>query len=118
MRGAGRCSGRPFSCAEIVTGWSPLTSDVVITGMGAVTPMGIGVDTMWKNLLAGKSGVRLIEFFDPSEYSCKIAGQASDFDPLQFMSEKQESRTDRFVQLALAAAKLALDDSGLEIGDQ
>jgi 3-oxoacyl-[acyl-carrier-protein] synthase II len=89
---------------------------VVITGMGAVTPIGNDVETFWANLKNGVSGIRLIESFDTSAYDCRIAGDVRDFDPkLFFKNPKDVRRTDRFAQLAMAAAYMAVQDSGLEL---
>src|SRR5437773_6498701 len=89
---------------------------VVITGLGAITPLGNNVETFWSNLKNGVSGIRKIEAFDTSAYDCQIGGEVRDFDPKPFFKNpKDVRRTDRFAQLALAAAKMALDDSGIDI---
>lgn len=88
---------------------------VVITGMGAVTPVGIGVETYWEALLAGKSGITHITSFDASELPSKIAGEVADFNPELYISKKEVKRMDRITQLTLAASHLALDDSGLNL---
>src|SRR5947199_897608 len=89
---------------------------VVITGLGAITPLGNDVETFWSNLKNGVSGVRKIEMFDTTAYDCQIGGEVRDFDPKPFFKNpKDVRRTDRFAQLALAAAKMALDDSGIDI---
>ena len=83
---------------------------VVITGLGAITPLGNDVETFWSNLKNGVSGVRKIEMFDTTAYDCKIGGEVRGFDPKAFFKNpKDVRRTDRFAQLALAAAKMALD---------
>jgi len=88
---------------------------VVITGMGAITPVGNDVETFWANLKNGVSGIRRIEAFDTSAYNCQIAGEVRDFDPkLFFKNPKGVRRTDRFAQLSLAAANMALKDSGID----
>lgn len=84
---------------------------VVITGMGVVSPLGIGVDEFWTSCAAGASGVRRIAAFDPAELPSQIAGEVSRFDPLRYMSEKLAGRTERFIQLVMAAAEQALDQS-------
>jgi len=91
---------------------------VVITGLGAVTPLGIGVEPLWQSLLAGKSGIAPIEGFDASEYTTKFAGEVRDFDPTQFMERKDAKRMDPFVQFAVAASRMAIDDSGLDIAER
>src|SRR5947208_454066 len=89
---------------------------VVITGLGAITPLGNDVETFWSNLKNGVSGVRKIEMFDTTAYDCKIGGEVRGFDPKAFFKNpKDVRRTERFAQLALAAAKMALDDSGIDI---
>lgn len=90
---------------------------VVITGIGAVTPIGIGKTAFWEGLVSGKNGIGPITAFDASKYDSRIAGQVNDFDPLQFISKKDVRKNDRFVQFALAAARLAVDDSKLAIDD-
>ena len=87
---------------------------VVVTGIGAVTPLGIGKETYWEGLANGRSGVRRITRFDPSELTAQIAGEVPDFDPLEFMDRKDARRMDRFTQFAVAATALALADAGLD----
>ncbi|MFZ0918431.1 MAG: beta-ketoacyl-ACP synthase II [Candidatus Udaeobacter sp.] len=89
---------------------------VVITGLGAITPLGSDVETFWSNLKNGVSGIRTIDAFDTSAYDCRIGGQVRDFDPKPFFKNpKDVRRTDRFTQLSMAAAKMALDDSGFDV---
>src|SRR6516164_3847361 len=91
---------------------------VVITGLGAVTPLGSDVETFWSNLKNGVSGIRAIDAFDTSAYDCRIGGQVRDFDPKPFFKNpKDVRRTDRFTQLAMAAAKMALQDSGIDVAN-
>jgi 3-oxoacyl-[acyl-carrier-protein] synthase II len=85
---------------------------VVITGLGVVAPNGIGKDTFWKNLVAGKSAVDYITAFDPSPYPCQVAAEVRDFVPEDFMHHRRTKHRGRFSQFAVAAAKLALKDSG------
>ncbi|HIC97754.1 MAG TPA: beta-ketoacyl-[acyl-carrier-protein] synthase II, partial [Aquificaceae bacterium] len=89
---------------------------VVITGLGAITPVGTGVGKFWKNLVEGTSGIDRIERFDPDEFNLtvKIAGEVKDFDPLNFMDKKEASRLSLFVQYALAATYEAVTDSGID----
>ncbi|PDO11206.1 MAG: beta-ketoacyl-[acyl-carrier-protein] synthase II [Candidatus Reconcilbacillus cellulovorans] len=94
-----------------------MTRRVVVTGMGVVTSLGRDLETFWNNLCAGVSGVSRIESFDASSLPTQIAAEIKDFDPEAFMDRKEVRRTDRFVQFAVAAAKLALEDAGLRIGD-
>ncbi len=87
---------------------------VVITGIGVVSPLGNNKDDFWKNLVAGKSGIRHIQSMDTTGYDCKIAGEVVDFNPTPwFNNHKEARRADRFFQLAMAASKMAVKDSGL-----
>src|SRR5437762_1760555 len=89
---------------------------VVITGPGAVTPLGNDVETFWTNLKNGVSGIRQVEAFDTSQHDCKIAGEVRGFEPKRyFKNPKDLRRTDRFAQLAMGAAKMALEDSGIDL---
>lgn len=88
---------------------------VVVTGMGAVTPIGLTVKEYWGNLLAGTSGAGPITAFDTSNYETKFACEVKGFDPLTFMDRKVAQRTDRYTHFALAAAELAVADSGLNL---
>lgn len=88
---------------------------IVITGMGAVTPLGIGVDTFWKNLTEGKSGIDTIKSFDPSELAVQIAGEVKDFNPSEYMPKDLIRKTDPFMQYAYTAAKEAINQSGISI---
>jgi 3-oxoacyl-[acyl-carrier-protein] synthase II len=89
---------------------------VVITGLGAMTPLGNDVETFWSGLKSGLSGIRLIETFDTTNHDCKIGGEVRGFEPKRyFKNPKDLRRTDRFAQLALAAAKMALEDGGIDL---
>jgi 3-oxoacyl-[acyl-carrier-protein] synthase II len=88
-----------------------------VTGIGVVSPIGIGVRDFWKNTLAGKVGTGPLTRFDPSDCDTKIAAQVDDFEASDFIAGKQLRRTDRYSQFAVAAARLALDDAALEIDD-
>lgn len=91
---------------------------VAVTGIGLVTPLGIGNDDTWDGIVSGKSGIKRIERFNPEEHKTQIAGEITGFDPELYMNAKEARKTDRFIQYAVASAKLALDDSGLEISDE
>ncbi|WP_047151618.1 beta-ketoacyl-ACP synthase II [Aneurinibacillus tyrosinisolvens] len=95
-----------------------MNNRVVVTGVGAVTPLGNDAKTFWDGLLAGKSGVDLIKAFDTSEYPAKIAAEVKDFNPEDYMDRKEMKRTDRFVQFAMAAAKMAVADAGLNVSEE
>jgi len=86
---------------------------VVVTGMGAITPLGLTVDEFWKNLIAGKSGVANITQFDASGYDTRIAAEVKGFDPVTFIDKKSVKRMDPFTHFALASAEMASADSGL-----
>ena len=88
---------------------------VVITGLGIVAPNGIGKDKYWEAIKSGKSGVSKIDKFDTTNYPTKIAGQVRDFNPADFMEKKDARWMSRFTQLSLASARLAIEDSGLQI---
>ena len=89
----------------------------VVTGMGAITPIGNDVDTFWANLTAGVSGVARIAAYDPSAEEVQIAAEIKGFDPATWMDFKQARRMSRFSQIAVASAAQAIADSGLEITD-
>ena len=91
---------------------------VVVTGLGAVTPIGIGKDSFWQNLVAGKSGVARITHFDPSNFDSQIAAEIKDFDPGNFMEKKEARKLARFIQFGIAASKLAVEDAALTINSQ
>lgn len=89
---------------------------VVVTGMGVVSPVGIGVDAFWNALLAGKSGVTPITEFDATDFPVKIAGEVKDFDPVKYVGDKKTVRhMDRNAQFAVAAAKMAIEDAKLDM---
>lgn len=88
---------------------------VVVTGMGVVSALGSDLNTFWNHLIEGKSGVSRIESFDTSEYPTQIAAAVKDFKPEDYMDKKESRRMDRFVQFAVAAAKMAVEDSKLNM---
>lgn len=88
---------------------------IVITGMGVVTPVGIGVDNYWNNLIAGVSGIDTIKTFDSSELAVQIAGEIKDFNPSDYLEKDLIRKTDPFMQYAYIAAEEALKQSGLEV---
>ncbi len=90
---------------------------IVITGMGIVSPLGIGRDEFWKNLFAGKSGIRLITLFDTSELKVKVGGEITDFNPHEILKEKRFIDLDRATLLLLSATQICLDDAKLVIDD-
>lgn len=88
---------------------------VVITGLGAITPVGIGKEAFWESLVTGKSGIARITRFDPSDYPTQIAGEVKDFDPAKYIDKKEAKRMDRFTQFAIAATKMAFEDAGMDL---
>jgi 3-oxoacyl-[acyl-carrier-protein] synthase II len=88
---------------------------VVVTGMGMVTPLGIGTEASWQALCRGESGVGPVTHFDASQFRTRIAGEVKGFNPHDFIDRKLVRRGDRFIHFALAAARMALEDSGLKI---
>ena len=90
---------------------------VVVTGLGLITPIGMGVETTWENLINGKSGIGKITCFDTSAFPTQIAGEVKNFNPEDFIEVKDIKKMDRFIHLAVAAATIALEDSGLKITD-
>ena len=91
---------------------------VVITGLGIVSPVGIGVAQAWQSILAGKSGIGRITHFDPSPFACQIAGEVKDFDATQYLPAKDARRMDRFIHFGLVAGMEAFKDSGIEVTEQ
>jgi 3-oxoacyl-[acyl-carrier-protein] synthase II len=91
---------------------------VVVTGLGLVCPVGIGVEESWQALVAGKSGIGPITHYDASTYPTRIAGEVKGFEPEKFMDRKEARRNDRFIQFALAAADMAVKDSGLDFAKE
>ena len=94
-----------------------MTRRVVVTGMGAITPVGNDVAATWDSLTHGRGGITRITRFDPAAYESRIAGEVKDFDPTTYMDRKDARRTDRFTQLAVGAAAQAIEDSRLVITD-
>ena len=88
---------------------------VVITGLGAITPVGNTAELFWQSLLAGQSGIGMITRFDATDYDAKIAGEVKGFEPTEFIDKKEARRMDRFTQFAIAASKMALVDSGMDL---
>lgn len=91
---------------------------VVVTGLGAVTPLGIGVEKTWSALCEGKSGIDKISSFDATNFQTQIAGEVKGFNPEDFLDKKQVRRMDKFVHYALASAIIAVEDSKLNVADQ
>jgi 3-oxoacyl-[acyl-carrier-protein] synthase II len=88
---------------------------VAVTGVGVITPLGSGVEKTWSALCAGQSGIHRITRFDPSAHDCQIAGEVNDFNPGDFIEKKDLKKMDLFIQYAIGASQMALDDSGFKI---
>ena len=88
---------------------------VAITGVGLVSPVGLGTAATWEDLCAGQSGIGPITHFDASEFSARIAGEVKNFDPLQFVEKKDVKKMDVFIQYAVAASEFALRDANLTV---
>lgn len=91
---------------------------VVVTGLGAVAPNGIGIESFWRNIVNGVSGIAPITRFDASKHDTQIAGEVKGFDPLQWIEKKEARKMDLFIHYAVAAAQMAYDDSGLKVTDE
>ncbi|MGE0527117.1 MAG: beta-ketoacyl-ACP synthase II, partial [Bdellovibrionales bacterium] len=96
---------------------TPPQRRVVVTGMGLITPLGLNVEDSWKGLVQGKSGIGPITQFDASTYDARIAGEIKGFNADLYVPKKEQKKMDRFIQLSLAAAKMALDDSQFKAED-
>lgn len=88
---------------------------VVITGVGAVTPIGNDVKTFWENIKKGVSGVDIVTRFDISDYNCKVGAEVKDFNPEDYCDKKEARRMDRYTQYAIAASSMAVEDAGLDL---
>ena len=91
------------------------STKVVITGIGLVTPLGQTTESTWSSLLEGRSGIGPITHFDTEGHPVRIAGEVSDFDPLTWINRKDAKKMDRFIQFAVSAALMALEDAGLDV---
>ena len=92
-----------------------MTRRVAVTGVGLLTPLGIGTEASWEAIRAGKSGIGPITQFDAAAFSCRIAGEVKGFDPAQYIEKKEIKKMGRFIQFAIAAAECALTSSGLKV---
>jgi len=90
----------------------------VITGLGAISPLGASVDELWDGVTNGRSGIQKISRFDPSEFKAQIGGEVNGFDPNNYMERKEVRRLDPFIQYAVAASQEAMEDSGLNMEDE
>lgn len=88
---------------------------VVITGVGMITPLGIQVDAQWDSLMQGQSGIGAISRFECQDFSVQIAGEVKDFNPQSWINKREARRMDRFIQFAVAAAKIAVEDAGIDL---
>lgn len=90
---------------------------IVITGMGAISPLGNTVESLWEGLVAGRSGIRSVTSFDTTDYPCKVGGEVDGFNVADYMDPKEAKRNDRYTQFAVAATKMAMADAGLKSED-
>src|ERR1051325_801744 len=88
---------------------------VVITGIGMISPLGIGNEPTWQGLVEGRSGGHRITKFDASAFPCQIAGEVHGFEPEKWVEKKEVKKSDTFIHYAVAAAQMAVDDSGLDM---
>jgi len=95
-----------------------MKKNAMITGIGVISPNGIGKEEFWDSLRHGRTGVKRITSFDTGQFPTKVAGEIQDFDPSKFLDVKQSRRMDRFVQFAVSVAKMAVEDSKLIIDDE
>lgn len=91
---------------------------VVITGVGAITPVGIGTENVWENIKNGVSGIGRISKFDPTDFACHVGAEVKDFDVTEYIDKKEAKRMDLFVQYAVAAAKMAVKDANLNMEEE
>jgi 3-oxoacyl-[acyl-carrier-protein] synthase II len=89
---------------------------VVVTGVGLLTPLGIGTQETWQAIRQGRNGISTIEQFDPTEFACRIAGEVKNFDPKRYIERKEIKKMGRFIQFGIAATEFAMEQSGLHIG--
>ena len=87
---------------------------VAVTGLGIISPVGIGKETVWKNLLAGKSGIKRITAFDTTDFAVRIAGEVEGFTATDYMDRKEARHMDRFAHFGVAAAKMAVEDAKID----
>ncbi|HKS97317.1 MAG TPA: beta-ketoacyl synthase N-terminal-like domain-containing protein, partial [Terriglobia bacterium] len=92
-----------------------MTRRVVVTGIGLVSALGIGTEETWKNVLAGQNGVGPITHFDTTGFGATIAAEVKGFDPLQYIEKKEVKKMGRFIQFAMAASQMAIEQAGLKI---
>jgi 3-oxoacyl-[acyl-carrier-protein] synthase II len=95
-----------------------MTRRVVITGLGTVNPLAVGVRAFWEGLLAGQSGIAPIEQFDTSAFKVRFGGEVKNWNPDTFLDPKTSRRLDRFAQFALAASRFAVEDAGLDFAKE
>jgi 3-oxoacyl-[acyl-carrier-protein] synthase II len=103
--------------AAVMTSSDSGLKRVVVTGLGAITPIGNTLTEYWQGLLSGRNGIGPITLFDASRHDCRIAGEVKGFDPQEYMDRKEAKRMDRFAQFAVSASKQALADAGFVIND-
>ena len=87
---------------------------VVVTGLGAVTPIGVGLEEFWEGLKAGRNGISKVTHFDPSDFRSQMAAEVKNFNPEEWIDEKSVERMDRFIHFAMASSTMAIKDAGLD----
>src|SRR5216684_5995626 len=106
----------PASAAFVNSRTSMTKRRVVVTGIGMVSPLGIGNEPTWQGLIEGRSGVGRITKFDATNYACQIAGEVRGFEPEAWIEKKEVKKSDTFIHYAVVAAQMAFDDSKLDSG--
>src|SRR3954463_8751569 len=91
---------------------------VVVTGIGMISPLGVGNEPTWQGLVEGRSGIGPITKFDASAYACRIAGEVKGFNPEDWIEKKEVKKSDTFIHFAVAAAQMAVDDAKLEVSKE
>src|SRR5215208_4202518 len=91
---------------------------VVVTGLGIVSPVGVGLDESWRAIVAGKSGIGPITRFDASTFPTRIAGEVKNFEAERWMEKRDLRRNDRFIHYAMAASSMAIEDAGLDMSKE
>src|SRR5947208_7513550 len=102
------------SCLMPLCSGANLKRRVVITGLGMISPLGIGNDATWQGLIEGRSGIDRITKFDASAFPCQIAGEVRGFEPEKWIEKKEVKKSDTFIHYAIAAAQMAIDDAALD----
>ena len=111
---AAKVTGFKINSANADKGKIIMKERIVITGIGLISPFGDGVENFWEAIKAGKNGITKVSLFDASQLNCQVAAECKDFDASKYMDPKEAKRSDRYTHFAVAAAKLAMKDAGLD----